>query len=438
LALNYDRGGNIMDDILLDDILCNMAKEGRFEVSDEIIQRRKQTLSKLPERKPYILRNNLGISAAACILLLIGITCSTFLFVSNGNGQPGKLFSSFVGRITASPKANQLLSPPALTIRSDDKSIQAVRGGCNWTIENTDGTKSGMVVDAAVGPDLLKGSEKLIVKPDSEIQFIFEHEPDSYEIRMWGLSIVQNAVNNRLKVAEDMDSIIYEVIAKWSQGTVYYAFEVTVDKAKSVIPLNFYELTLEQNISVINRNIIKEIFKEKDIEGGRAILFSKTTNPENTYMGFEIGGKLYAVESELMTFNDLTSDLFTIAETEVFGKNLIRISGIMGANYMGSNYFSIEGGKPNLLLSIDGDVTEVDLDGDGIKEIVSSTGTAAFTQIYKYHNGSVVVSDLNRDLGAAAVLLNEDTGKTFDVYYNDSNQPRHYKFNGKEMRQGDA
>jgi hypothetical protein len=430
----------MMDDILLDDILNNMAKEGKFEISDEIVQMRKQTLSNLPERKTFIKRIDPVISIAACTVLLIGLAYSSFMLVNGGNGQSGKLLSSLVARLTTSSQVNKLQSPPGLTVTSGDKSVSAIRGSYSWTIDNRDGTPTVSKTDTAGPPDLLEGSEKLLVKPDSEMHFIFEHEPDSYEIRMWGMSIVQSAVNNSLKVPADMERIIYEVVAHWSQGTVYYAFEVTIDKTnidgvknKDIIPLKFYKPELEQNISIIDKKLIKEIFKEKSIKEGKVILFSKTTTAEETYVGFEIKGKFYDTGIEVVPFNESTSYLFLATETKSFNKSLIRIDGVMGANFMQSNYFSIEDGKPNIFLTVDGYAAEVDLDDDGIKEIVSSTGTAAFTKIYKYDNGSVIVSNLNDDLGASVVLLNEDTGRTFDVYYQGSNKPEHYRFNGEAL-----
>lgn len=51
---------------------------------------------------------------------------------------------------------------------------------------------------------------------------------------------------------------------------------------------------------------------------------------------------------------------------------------------------------------------EVDVDQDGIKEIVATAGTAAETSIYKIENDSLVSVNLNEVMNAAVVMYDQE------------------------------
>lgn len=65
--------------------------------------------------------------------------------------------------------------------------------------------------------------------------------------------------------------------------------------------------------------------------------------------------------------------------------------------------------QSSLVLHLDAHTVEADVDGDGIKEIVATVGTAAETTIYKLHDKQIVSSNLNELLKAKVVIYDLNT-----------------------------
>ena len=68
------------------------------------------------------------------------------------------------------------------------------------------------------------------------------------------------------------------------------------------------------------------------------------------------------------------------------------------------------------------------MDSDGKNEVVATTGTIPETRIYMLKEGKVVVSDINKSIGAKSVILQDKDKKLFEVYF-EPNKPEHYVFN---------
>jgi hypothetical protein len=145
------------------------------------------------------------------------------------------LLSSLVGcsdnKTGADNKKEELQSPPTLKVSYQDKSIQAVRGTYTWTTDNKDGTKKTINADTSGPTELVKNSTPLTVSPNSTITLNFSDKPEDITVNIWqeNKPIKQIITDSKVTTPEFKDSVIYEVIATWDQGTVYYAFLVNVN-----------------------------------------------------------------------------------------------------------------------------------------------------------------------------------------------------------------
>ncbi|WP_432405585.1 hypothetical protein [Wukongibacter sp. M2B1] len=127
---------------------------------------------------------------------------------------------------------------------------------------------------------------------------------------------------------------------------------------------------------------------------------------------------------------DSTSkDLIGIKEVQVFGEKSIKIYGVLGVNYSKSFYWSFEKEFQNSIIQIEGNTKEVDLDGDSKQEIISTIGTIPETEIYKSEEGEILVSNINKSIGAKSVIMSDRDSKLFDVYFepNKLEQYSYYK-----------
>lgn len=128
-------------------------------------------------------------------------------------------------------KQTQLDRPPTLKALYQDRSIDAKRGTCSWTIDNNDGTETGIEADSCAPPELVKDSTPLTVSPKSSLTLSFSDKPIDITVNIWrdNKPIEQSIIDDNIVASESKGYIIYEVIGTWEQGTAYYAFLVNVD-----------------------------------------------------------------------------------------------------------------------------------------------------------------------------------------------------------------
>lgn len=125
----------------------------------------------------------------------------------------------------------ELKSPPTLKVLYQDKSIDAVLGTYSWTINNNDGTATGIESDSAGPTELVKDATVLTVSPKSAITLNFSDKPKDIMVNIWqeNKSIEQLVTDSKVITPELKGSVIYEAIATWEQGTAHYAFLVNVN-----------------------------------------------------------------------------------------------------------------------------------------------------------------------------------------------------------------
>lgn len=192
------------------------------------------------------------------------------------------------------------------------------------------------------------------------------------------------------------------------------------------------ELTFELVETNFNTYIVKSDIisvMELEVEGYRNIMFKMDSDSE-IYGGFYLD-KLYSVGP--VSMNNTPDDLLSISESSVFGKNLIKLSGVIGANYAKAFYLEIGEDSVSPFLEVDGNIIEVDLDEDSIMEIVVTSGTIPETSIYQYRNNSIYVANINKSIDAQAVSFDEDN-KLFEVYTELKNTA-YYHYNDGRLEQ---
>ncbi|SFP74126.1 hypothetical protein [Caldicoprobacter faecalis] len=114
-------------------------------------------------------------------------------------------------------------TPPELTIMVDNKSISAVLGTYSW--KNTE-------ADSVSPPELVEyQKEDLNIKPQSSIILKFERTPNHYEVFIWqgDKRILQQTSNGVVIAPQQKGLVVYEIYAKWHEGSAHYAFSVNVE-----------------------------------------------------------------------------------------------------------------------------------------------------------------------------------------------------------------
>ncbi|WP_313560048.1 hypothetical protein [Ruminiclostridium cellobioparum] len=207
-----------------------------------------------------------------------------------------------------------------------------------------------------------------------------------------------------------------------------------ITKESNGILLNFKDVVVENNISCINENKIQKIINQHNVDDNKFIIFIREDDKDDFHSGVVINKKIYDFGKISSQIDKSNLDLDTIEEIDPFGESLIKIQGAMGLNYVLTNYYSIDNNLPKIFLVAEGHTEELDLDEDGIQEIVSSVvaGVTSFIDIYEYNDGKLTVSNLNEELNAVTVILKD--GKVFEAYFEGlPNQPKQYKYSHKKL-----
>lgn len=133
--------------------------------------------------------------------------------------------------------SNQLEKPPSIHFLYNDEKYQLMLGTYSWVIENEDGTTTGVEADCAAPPELVKHQEfKIIAKNHTPVKVVFDNEPERYEIGIWENNQLYETVtvdedhSFLLSADKEKDSIVYELVAYWSQGSASYAITVDVEQ----------------------------------------------------------------------------------------------------------------------------------------------------------------------------------------------------------------
>ncbi|WP_114351327.1 hypothetical protein [Saliterribacillus persicus] len=120
------------------------------------------------------------------------------------------------------------LKPPSLTVYVGEKIVRPSLGTYSWSVDNGDGTASGIEAGSSTPPELVKDSNPMQATANTNIELDFEVQPESYTVRIWGDD--NNVVNSSVEFfLSGKGKIVYEVLAHWEQGTASYAFSLDVE-----------------------------------------------------------------------------------------------------------------------------------------------------------------------------------------------------------------
>jgi hypothetical protein len=173
--------------------------------------------------------------------------------------------------------------------------------------------------------------------------------------------------------------------------------------------------------------MVKKIFKEYKFNGCQFIIFQKTDDDENAHSGVIINQKIYDF-GEVATLFQTNSVKFDTVN--LYGDDLVKIQGSFGAIYAPTRYYAIlTNGTdkfPYLELNVENYAyTEIDLDGDGQKEVIETSMSSAF--IHKYIQNSFHWADLLADLNAKNVSF-DPSKKLFTAYFENESKPKYYEY----------
>lgn len=123
---------------------------------------------------------------------------------------------------------NTIPKPPGLTIYAGEEMIRPVLGTYSWGVDNKDGTTSGIEADSFAPPELVKNNNSIQVTADTNVELVFEEQPESYTMRIWDDD--NNIVSESSEfVLPSEGKVIYEVLAHWEQGKASYAFSLNIE-----------------------------------------------------------------------------------------------------------------------------------------------------------------------------------------------------------------
>ena len=196
-------------------------------------------------------------------------------------------------------------------------------------------------------------------------------------------------------------------------------------KEDNIYPLEFSQVN-NVKIEDLELGNINKIIEEKTIDKDlSAFIFTDNENSEFKG-GINFNGNSYYIGQ--VSMENVSEDLMGIEELHVFGRKAVKIYGVLGANYAQAFYWFVEGKPEESIIQIDGNTVEIDLDNDDKSEVVATTGTIPETRIYMLEEDKIVISDVNKSIGAKSVILQDKDEKLFEVYFKPG-KPEQYVFN---------
>lgn len=199
------------------------------------------------------------------------------------------------------------------------------------------------------------------------------------------------------------------------------------------IALTFQSIHNDQVIQEVSQTGEGKIIKKQEVQFGEVTIIAKPNDNENLYGVYQTKGILYDLGVVGGQHSPLDDELLSIKELTLFNQSILRINGVFGANASVQNYYVIGNGKVAPFLLVDtGHAVEVDLDGDGMIEIVSTHGTPSSAYIYKWSDGKFAVANVNDVLGATSVYLNDN--KQFEAFFETNNTNTLFEYESGVMR----
>jgi len=121
------------------------------------------------------------------------------------------------------------VEPPKAAVKAGDTEIPVVPGSFCWLARGV-----GKCVDTVSPPELVKNQRPVTVKPGSTLQISFSQNPvaKSMGANQWiggRPSPVPVVEENMIILPAEKGEYIYDIFARWEQGSASYAFVVSVE-----------------------------------------------------------------------------------------------------------------------------------------------------------------------------------------------------------------
>ncbi len=203
------------------------------------------------------------------------------------------------------------------------------------------------------------------------------------------------------------------------------------------VPVRFEKVNVEQQVKPEEKMQIGAVLLNAEVASGRAYVYEKAADKENLHGGFAAGESFYdlgAIGSIQGGSNEFTS----VRVLELYGNTVVKFQGAFGSHVSNTSYFVIDQGVPVPLLSTEGYTTEMDIDGDGTKEIVVQLpGTIPSVNIYERAGASFLTAGVDASLNAGSVTFNREDG-SFSAYYKEQGSEitlvKDYYYNNGAMK----
>lgn len=201
----------------------------------------------------------------------------------------------------------------------------------------------------------------------------------------------------------------------------------TVIETQSVIPLSFTTIEdSEQQIVSMPEGEIADIVQELQLPWGKVFIYSRLDEDHSLYGAYVVDGQYY----RLGPIGD-NKALAKIERVQFWEHELVKLSGVYGANAPVTKYFKMTEGRLKSFLEVEtGNVVELDLDEDGVAEIISQHGMFSMTMIYRWVDGEWKIANLNEALNAEAVRLDTERKLFYAHFKNGSRKNYIYTPNG--------
>lgn len=190
--------------------------------------------------------------------------------------------------------------------------------------------------------------------------------------------------------------------------------DVEAQLSELQVQLVFEQVIQAQTVKQISSIPPDTVLKELSISSGKLVFFKKTDDVENVYAAYQSGNSLYDIGA---VGGEVYMDDLSVTELSLFNRSLLRTIGSVGANASIYRYFSIADGTIEPFLTVDnGHAREIDVDGDGVMEVISSHGLPMQTFLYKWQDDQFMMANVNEALGAVSVYFDEQAND-FKVQY---------------------
>ncbi len=142
---------------------------------------------------------------------------------------------------------------------------------------------------------------------------------------------------------------------------------LTKAEQETTIPLSFEEGKEEQQVTLLDRRIIKQVVKQERLGTAKLFAFLKANeDPTRLFGGIQMGDVWYEF-GEVGAFPYV--DKLEFQKSSLFQKPVVEVKGLCGANCPFRYEITIEEAKPSILLFVNEPVADIaDLDHDGVEE----------------------------------------------------------------------